>query len=458
MATKRTIGTFYNYILIGLFWLLSVSNYATPLQPKPINKIYICDIKEEIAPPVRRKIQKAFQEAREKQVDLIIIHMNTYGGMLDAADSIRTIILTSKIPVWVFIDNNAASAGALISIACDSIYMRPGANIGAATVVDQSGKPLPDKYQSYMRSMMRSTAEAKRRDPQIAQAMVDPRIVIPGIVDSTMVLTFTTSEAIKNGYCEGSFNSISEILAQHNLKNATIITQKISNLDELIGFLISPVISGILVLIIIGGIYFELQTPGIGFPSFAAIIAALLYFAPLYLEGLAENWEILIFVVGVILLIIELFAIPGFGVIGFAGIVAIVTGLTLALVSNLGFNFSHVGMNSLLIALFTVITATFVSIIGSFFLSKHIFTHHTFLGQLALVDVQNKKDGYSSADENYTVQVGKHGIARTILRPVGKIEIEGEVFDATALTSYIEKNEAVVVVKYENAQLFVKKV
>lgn len=454
---KHTLGSMYNYLLIGLLCIICSSSQGAPAQVKKINKIYVCDIKEEIAPPVRRKIQKAFKEAKEAKVDLIIIHMNTYGGMLDAADSIRTIILTSKIPVWVFIDNNAASAGALISIACDSIFMRPGANIGAATVVDQSGKPLPDKYQSYMRSMMRSTAEAKRRDPQIAQAMVDPRIVIPGIVDSTMVLTFTTEEAIKNGYCEGSFNSISEILEKHDLSKASIITQKLSSLDDIIGFLINPFISGLLVLIIIGGIYFELQTPGIGFPSIAAVVAALLYFAPLYLEGLAENWEILIFVLGVILLIIELFAIPGFGVIGFAGIVAIVTGLTLALVSNLGFDFSSVGFNSLLIALFTVITATFIAIIGSFFISKHIFTHRTFLGQLALVDVQNKNDGYSSADANYNTQVGKTGIARTILRPVGKVDIDGEVFDATAITGFIEKGDEVLVVKYENAQLFVKK-
>ncbi|MCK4361462.1 MAG: S49 family peptidase, partial [Bacteroidales bacterium] len=120
--------------------------------------VYKFDIKEEIAPPVLRKTQHAFKIARDTNADLILIHMNTYGGLLDAADSIRTIILQSKIPVYVFIDNNAASAGALISIACDSIYMRPGANIGAATVVSQTGEALPDKYQSYMRSMMRSTA------------------------------------------------------------------------------------------------------------------------------------------------------------------------------------------------------------------------------------------------------------------------------------------------------------
>ncbi|HAL65066.1 MAG TPA: serine protease, partial [Bacteroidales bacterium] len=230
--------------------------------PEKVSKVYIIEMKEEIAPPMRRKVQKGLREARENGADLIIIHMNTYGGTLDAADSIRTMILTSSLPVWVFIDNNAASAGALISIACDSIYMRPGANIGAATVVDQTGGALPDKYQSYMRSMMRSTAEAKGRDPQIAQAMVDTRIVVPGIDDSTTVITFTTSEAIKYGFCEGESENIQEILQKYGWDDAIIITQKLSGVDKIINFLINPIISAILIMMIIGGIYFELQTPG----------------------------------------------------------------------------------------------------------------------------------------------------------------------------------------------------
>ena len=447
--------------IILLLFILTVNNTIfskdRPIDPAKVKLVYVCDIKEEIAPPVRRKVQMAFKEARQLQADVIIIHMNTYGGMLDAADSIRTLILTSPIPVWVFIDNNAASAGALISIACDSIYMRPGANIGAATVVDQSGKPLPDKYQSYMRSMMRSTAEAKGRDPQIAQAMVDPRIVIPGIVDSTMVLTFTTSEAIKNGYCEQSTENIAEILKLNKIEHAKIVYQQITGLDKVIGFLISPYISGILIMIIIGGIYFELQTPGIGFPSAAAIIAALLYFAPLYLEGLASHWEILVFILGVVLLAVEIFAIPGFGVIGFAGIVFILTGLTLAMISNFGFDFSAISMGNFLKAIFTVITASFVSIVGSFYITNKIFTRHTFLGQLALMDVQSRKNGYGTIDQAYVKCIGKTGTAHTILRPVGKVEIDGEILDATALSGYIDKGEKVVVIRYENAQLFVKK-
>ena len=130
---------------------------------------------------MNRRVKLALEEAEKNEAELIVIEMDTYGGVVTDADEIRTRILESEIPVYVFINKDAASAGALISIACDSIYMAPGASIGAATVVNGTdGAAAPDKYQSYMRSMMRSTAEAKGRDPKIAEAMVDEKIEIEG--------------------------------------------------------------------------------------------------------------------------------------------------------------------------------------------------------------------------------------------------------------------------------------
>ena len=207
--------------ILILFLILGLNSIAQT-EDSVIRKsklIYQFAIQEEIAPPVWHRTQKAFEEAKAIHADFILIHMNTYGGQVDIADSIRTKILNSDIPVYVLIDNNAASAGALISIACDSIYMVAGANIGAATVVNQTGEAMPDKYQSYMRSMMRSTAEAKGRNPQIAQAMVDPRILVAGVIDSTMVLTFTPSEAIANGFCEAKVKSVSDIFDRIQIKD-----------------------------------------------------------------------------------------------------------------------------------------------------------------------------------------------------------------------------------------------
>jgi membrane-bound serine protease (ClpP class) len=417
-------------------------------------RVFTFTIADEIAPPTLRLTQRAFDEAKEANADIILLQLNTYGGMLDAADYIRTKILNSPIPVYVFINNNAASAGALIAISCDSIYMRQGANIGAASVVNGEGQIMPDKYQSYMRSIMRSTAEKNGRDPLIAEAMVDPRTYIAGINDSGKVLTFTASEALKNNYCEAITENIDGVLQHAGISNYELIEYKPSTLDKLINFLISPAVSGILILMIIGGIYFELQQPGIGLPLVVALTGAVLYFAPLYLEGLAANWEIVIFFVGVILLMIELFAIPGFGVLGIGGIVLMVCGLTLSLIGNVGFDFSYVNGDTVVASLTLVTISTFVGLGGSIWLAYKLFNTRMF-SRVALQSEQQSSKGYVSS-EQYQSLIGAEGVAYTDLRPAGKIEINGTVYDATALTGYIVAGKEVVVIQQTIAQLTVK--
>lgn len=443
--------------LLIIAFLLSVVQLSAQQSSVKKKLVYVFKISDEIAKPVWYKTRKALKEASDMKADIILIHMNTYGGLLDMADSIRTAILNDKIPVWVFIDNNAASAGALISIACDSIYMRVGANIGAATVVNQTGEQLPDKYQSYMRAMMRSTAQATGRNPDIAQAMVDPRIHVEGVNDSGQVVTFTAQEAMKHGYCNAMAENIPEVLKKAGIINYTIHEQQLTATDKMIGFLTSSVVSGILIVIIIAGIYFEFQSPGAAFPIIVAIIAALFYFAPLYLEGLAANWEILVFIAGVILLAVEIFAIPGFGVTGILGIFMMVMGLTLAMIDNVYFEFSPSATVKLAEAFFIVVIAFFISVTSSIYITRKLFTGKTFFGDLALVATQQKNEGFTSADSSYKDITGKTGIAHTMLRPAGKVMIDGMLYDATALTGYIDKNEPVEVVKYETAQLFVRK-
>ncbi|MBN2237238.1 MAG: ATP-dependent Clp protease proteolytic subunit [Bacteroidales bacterium] len=439
-------------LYFGLVGIVFANQADTTKKKQKI--IYQFDIKEEIAPPVWHKTQKAFAEASRMNADLILIHMNTYGGQVDAADSIRTKILNSKIPVYVLIDNNAASAGALISIACDSIYMVAGANFGAATVVNQTGQAMPDKYQSYMRSMMRSTAEANGRDPQIAQAMVDPRIVVPGVIDSTMVLTFTPSEAIANNYCEAEVANIPALLYRINLTDYSIEKQRLSFTDKLIGFLIHPMVSGILIMMIVGGIYFELQSPGVGFPLAAAVLGAVLYFAPLYIEGLADHWEIILFIVGIFLLGLEIFVVPGFGVTGILGILFIITSLALAMVQNIGFSFQVPDIHNLVFALLYVSVASLLGLGGSYYLTLKLFGGNSF-GALSLETTQQKEDGFSIKDTAYQTMLGTSGIAQTVLRPSGKVKINNKYYDAVAKVGFIAQGQAIKVVAYENAQLIV---
>lgn len=437
---------------------------------KPV--VYKLNIKEEIAPGIWRQTKKAFEAADSLGADLFLIHMNTYGGTVVDADSIRTRIMQSTIPVVVFIDNNAASAGALISIAADSIYIRPGGSIGAATVVNQTGAAMPDKFQSYFRSIMRATAESHgkkpvvengdtiykwRRDPVIAEAMVDPSVYIKGIIDTGKVLTFTPSEALRYGFSEGTAESVSEVLQKVGMENAIIVEYKPTFIEKIIGFLIHPVVSGLLIMAIIGGIYFEMQTPGIGFPIGVALLAAVAYFAPLYLEGLAENWEILVFLAGIILIMIEIFVIPGFGVSGVIGIVLAFTGLTLSLIDNIVFDFGHVNLDRIGTAVLTVVAG----VSGGFFLSlwagSRVFgAHHGPFRNFSLQTVQHIDEGFVSIDNAILQLKGRTGMAKTVLRPGGKVEIDGEVFDAVTSGEFIDRGKKVRVIRIETTQLYVE--
>ncbi|MFN4123217.1 MAG: NfeD family protein [Flavobacteriales bacterium] len=452
---KRSKFLFVLMFFLGFFLHVNAQNGEEQTRKTEVFKV---NIKEMIAPPVWRMVKKSFDKATELNSDIILIHMNTYGGMVDYADSIRTLILQYPKPVFVFIDNNAASAGALISIACDSIYMRMGANIGAASVVNQSGEVMPDKYQSYMRSTMRSTAETNGRDPKIAEAMVDPSIVVPGVVDSGKVLTFTATEAMQWGFCEGIAESIDEVMHLAGNPEYNITEYQPTVIDKIIGWLINPVISGILILIIVGGIYFELQTPGVGFPIAASILAAILYFAPLYLEGLADNWEILIFIIGLLLIAVEVFVIPGFGVAGISGIILVIFGLTFSMLENDGFDFSFVGYAAVLRSMGLVIVTLFLAIIGSIALGARWLNKGGLLSKAVLSSEQKREEGFVGGGQGLKELIGKQGVVEAVLRPSGKVLIDGEVYDATSERSYLEKGEHVVVFKVEANQLFVRKV
>jgi membrane-bound serine protease (ClpP class) len=445
----------YLFILVfilGLF--LNLHSQVADNQSKKL--VYVFDIDEEIAPPVTRRMSKAWADAEEQKADLILIHMNTYGGLVVDADTIRTRILNSKIPVIVFIDNNAASAGALISIACNKIYMRKSANIGAATVVNQTAEAMPDKYQSYMRATMRSTAEARGRDPKIAEAMVDQDIYIEGIIDSGKVLTFTASEAMQHGYCDTIVETMDAAIKAYGIDDYKIEELKITAIDKTIDWLISPMVHGILIMIIIGGIYFELQTPGIGFPSIAALIAATLYFMPLYLEGLAANWEIIIFFLGIVLLIVEIFVIPGFGVAGISGIMLIIAGLLFATLNNVNFDFSGVPFDAFATSFITVVLSIVLSLFLVYFLAKSVFGTSKF--SLALNASQPHNEGFVATSFDLDTMIGKTGIAVTVLLPSGKVQIDDEYHDAIAKNSFIEKGKSIRVIKSMNTQLVVEQI
>ena len=437
---------------LPVFIIAGLSLYAQKKQ-----QVMVMEIKDEIDPRMTRYVKLALANAEKIKADYVIVDMDTYGGVLTDAKEIVDLIMDFKKPILVYINSDAASAGALISIACDSIYMSPGASIGAATVVNGSdGQAAPDKYQSYMRSIMRSTAEENGRDPNIAEGMVDDRIVIKGIKEAGKVITFTTIEAIANGYCEAKVESIKEILKRNKVSNYELETFQLGFAEKIIAFVLNPFISGILILVILGGIYFEMQAPGIGFPLFAAIIALVLYLVPYYLNGLAEYWEIIALFVGIILIAAEIFVIPGFGVAGIAGITLTISSLILIMINNDFFNFEFVPVGN-------VVTATFVAfggLVGGILLlifGGAQLTNTKAFARIALTDTQQKSQGYT-VNANAERMIGKKGLAFTILRPGGKVLIDDQVYDAFTRGEFVEKEEQVEVISTEGVTLKVKKV
>lgn len=435
-------------------------------------KVYTFPINGDIMPAQQRLVSKCLTEAREQETDLVVIRMNTYGGLVNVADSIRTMILNYPTPIWVYIDNQAASAGALIALAADRIYMHPGGSIGAASVVDQNGQPMPDKFQSFMRATMRATAESHGqvierikngdtirrwwRDPQTAEAMVGRTVA-----DSTTVnvLTFTASEAVKNHFSEGTASSLEETLAQGGVEAYTLTEYRPTTLDRLLAWLMNPVVQGIFVMMIVGGIYFELQSPGIGFALVVAILGAVLYFAPLYLEGVAQNWELILFIIGLVLLAVEIFVLPGFGIAGVAGIVAVILGLSFAAIDNDLLRHLPTGeitVGWILQPILVVIIATTAALIGGLLLSKRFLTGTTPLQRKVVLTAEMAPEqGYVSHPQVASELIGKTAEVAAVLRPSGRVIIDGIYYDAIAEEGqFIPRGKQVIITRLEGGVVY----
>ena len=438
-----------HFVIILLSLLTSFDVFAAD----SLKVIYRIRLDQDIDKSSQRLVTLGLEKALEADSDYILLDLDTYGGAVDAADSIRSAILRCPVPVVAYINMQAASAGALISIACDSIYMKTGSSIGAATVVDQAGNVMPDKYQSFMRGMMRSTAQATGRDPKIAESMTD----------TANVLTLTPSEAIEVGYCEGiaeSYTEVAVLLAGDDAFEVRNMSDDMTWLDRLIQFLLNPFLQSIFMMMIVGGIFVEIRTPGIGLPLLTAVIGALLYFAPAYLGHLAEYWEILLFVVGLILVGLEIFVIPGFGVAGISGIVLIVLSLALAMVDNaeLWTWEGKLNLEPILRPAGLVIISATAAIFGSVWLVKKLYATRSF-DHIALRQEMKASDGFTGVVSGLENLIGEEVIVFTDMRPSGKVKTgDGRIHEAALkFGGYASKGESLRVVSAEQGRLYCDK-
>lgn len=427
-----------------LFGLLSLLLGMTTVGHAAAGPVYVVPIEGLVNNVLVQYVERAIREAEAVDAAAIVLRLNTFGGLVAAADQIRQLILDTPIPTVAFIDRNAASAGALIAYACDHIVMVPGASIGAATVVEGStGKAAPDKYQSYMRGLMRATAEANGRDPRIAEAMVDPDVEVEGVVPTGKVLTLSAQEALRLRVTDALATSVDEALQVLGYGAHPVVAFEQTGTERVLRVLALPTVQTLFLLMMLGGLYFELQTPGVGFPGLIALAGALLFFAPNYLSGLVEFWEVLLFLAGIGLLLVELLVIPGFGIAGISGILFILAGLLAALIGNIGFSFPP--MRHIAQAVFTLMSALIllgvsIAVLGRFLPRTRRFQ------ELVLGTGLSRMQGYTTAAPNVQL-VGKQGRAVTPLRPAGVVEIEGQRYDVVASGQFVPAGTLVEVVR-----------
>ena len=415
--------------------------------------IYRIRLDQDIDKSSQRLVILGLEKATLAGADYVLLDLDTYGGAVDAADSIRSAILRYEKPVVAYVNMQAASAGALISIACDSIYMKTGSSIGAATVVDQNGNVMPDKYQSFMRGMMRSTAQATGRDPKIAESMTD----------TANVLTLTPSEAIEVGFCEGvaeSYQEVVEILADGSAYTVRDMSEDMTLLDKLIQLLLHPLLQSIFMMMIIGGIFVEIRTPGIGLPLVTAIVGALLYFAPAYLGHLASYWEISLFAVGLLLIALEIFVIPGFGVAGISGIALVIISLALAMIDNaeLWRWDGSLDLRPVIKPIGIVILSAAAAIFGSVWLVRKLYATRSF-DHIALRDEMKASEGYTGVVSGLGSLVGQEVVVFSDLKPSGKVKTsDGHIYEAVMkFGGYAAKGEVLTVVDAQQGRLYCEK-
>jgi membrane-bound serine protease (ClpP class) len=429
------------------FLLLLISSTLLPQK-----KVYVAVIEGEIDLGLAPYVRRVVSEAEKENADAVVFKINTFGGRVDAATQIKDAIISTDILTIAFINNRAISAGSLIALSCNKIVMVEGSSIGATTVVDQSGKKQSEKYQSYMRSEMRSTAERNKRRKDIAEGMVDERIVVDGLVDSTQLITLTSEEAYNYGIADTLVNDIDELLSAFNLSGAKEIEITQNWAEAVVRFLNNAVITSILIMIGFFGLLAEIKSPGWGVPGTAGLIALTLFFGSSYILQLASVIEILMFIIGVALILLEIFVIPGFGIAGISGIILIFASLFFSLVGGDPFlDFELVSRAIIQLSLSLVIALVLIFVLAKYLPKTSVFN------KFVLSVSEKSVDGFSSHSFAEDL-IGAEGIALTTLRPAGTAKINGRRVDVMTESEYVEKGKKIKVLAVDGIRVLVKKV
>jgi membrane-bound serine protease (ClpP class) len=400
-------------------------------------------------------VERVLREATDAGAAAVILEINTFGGRVDAAVLIRDALLNAKVPTVAFINKRAISAGALIALATEKIVIAQGGTIGAATPVQMGqpgapAQPVEEKTVSYVRKEFRATAEARKRPPLIAEAMVDADVAIPGLIEKGKLLTLTTEEALKHKIADFRADTIEEVLKQLGLSGAEVRRASPNWAENLVRFLTHPIVSSLLITIGMLGIILEIRTPGFGVPGVLGISSIALFFWGHWLVQLAGWEEILLVLSGVVLLVAEIFIIPGFGVAGVLGIAALLSGLSLSLIGG------GATWDFILKAVGRVIFSLLLAVVGSLVLLRFL-PRLPFGKRLILETGLAAGEGYASPPLTDKQWLGKSGIAVSPLRPSGIADVGGERVDVVSDGEFIEAGAQIVVTRVDGNRIVVRR-
>ena len=445
-----------NQLLLGaafcVFTFTLFGEYVPSYAKKPV--VFVASIEGVIDLGLAPFVGRVLEEAAAAGAQAVVLEVNTFGGRVDAAVIIRDALLESKVLTVAFVNKRAISAGALISLAAEKIAMAEGGTIGAATPVQMGlpgtpAQPVAEKTVSYMRKEFRATAESRNRPPLIAEAMVDADVKIPDLIEENKLLTLTTKEALKVKVADFPANRIEDVLEFLNLADAEIHRTSETWAELLVRFLTHPIVSSLLMTVGILGIMLEMRVPGFGLPGSIGLISLALFFWGHGLVQLAGWEELLLVGLGLILVGMEIFFIPGFGVTGILGIMAIMGGLGLSLIGT------GASWDSMLSALGQVALSILVAIVVTLFLLRY-FQRLPFGKKLVLKTELPAEEGYGSTPEEDHRWLGKKGMALTDLHPSGIAHFQEERVDVVSEGDFINAGQPIEVVRIDGNRIVVR--
>ena len=439
MSRKGILKAAVALILTGGVLLLSFVQSASAAAADSDDRVYVISVENAVEKGLSSYMERAFgMIAGDPRARLVILEIDTPGGLVTAAQSIRRTIEACPVKTVALVKGGAISAGTYIAMSCDKIAMQPGTTIG--DVEPRSGDEIADeKFLSYWRAEMSSLAEAHGRDKDIALAMVDREMEIEGVKEKGRLLTLTAFEAVEVGYCDHLVASRGELKALYGLEGAAEAGVDLSTPEKIARLITSPTVAPLILMIGIAGVIIEILTAGFGIAGILGGSCLVLYFAGHMIAGLTGWGAVLLFLAGTILLFVEAF-IPGFGVPGVIGIICMAASVVLASASF------QVGLQSFVIAL---AGSVILIVLAARFLSKN-----KRWDKLSLQLTMDKEKGYISQEEDFSVYVGRKGVTLSTLRPAGIVTLEdGKRLDVVSEGGFIEKDKPVVIVKADGPRI-----